>query len=576
MQKKSVLSYYVSETRAVLPHKVELLAFVGAGALHAFGHALVALMAGGVAIALIDAPGAKDTLPLLGGRLAERALALSLAGLAAVFAKGVAGVYATYVQSRIAGDIAAALRLELLDALLTIHRLRQPRHLDQGAGVAPGARAVAALTERVRDVEGGIGQGVLGGARAVAQLVPLTALLFALSPRMALAAGLVQGTFGWLLGRMRSGYKRALKRAAHEREHLLEAADEAVRHADLWVAYGAESKARARMRSLGTSIARGSAWLDARVSGLSSANEVLGAAALVAAVAACSAGWLGGSHDGTTLLAFAIAFFLAYRPVRELADARLALARAQLAYEELQAVTGSVGQPPEVAAAALDGADEAPAPEWPSGALEVRSLRLAYGACAPVSLRLDPGAIAVLTGPTGVGKTTLLRTLLGLEPSRGGQITFEGRQLSDAPAGPRARPFAWVPQEAPLLADTLEANVALGSHETSTMSLLGPLGATHLPAALEGGRLGAGGRAVSGGERQWIAIARAIATRQPVLLLDEPTNGLDPRAERAVLDAIARLRGKRTVILVTHRREPLSIADVVVRLEPAAPEERAA
>jgi ABC-type multidrug transport system fused ATPase/permease subunit len=556
-----------------LPHKVELFAFVGAGALHAFGHALVALMAGGVAIALIDGPASKDTLPLLGGRLAERAFALSLAGLVAVFVKGVAGVYATYVQSRIAGDIAAALRLELLDALLTIHRLRQPRHRDQGAKVAPGARAVAALTERIRDIEGGLGQGVLGGARAVAQLVPLTALLFALSPRMAVAAGLVQGTFGWLLGRMRSGYKRALKSAAGERERLLEAADEAVRYADLWVTYGAESKARARMRSLGASIARGSARLDARVSGLSSANEVLGAAALVVAVAGCASGWLGGSRDGATLLAFAIAFFLAYRPVRELADARLALARAQLAYEELQAVTEGVEQPPETLG---DRAEGVPVVDWPPGALEIRSLRLAHGGCGPVSLRLDPGAIAVLAGPTGVGKTTLLRTLLGLEPSHGGQIVFDGRQLADAPAGPRERPFAWVPQEAPLLADTLDANVALGSDDIGTASLLGPLGAAHLPAALEGGRLGAGGRAVSGGERQWIAIARAIATRQPVLLLDEPTNGLDPRAEREVLDAIAHLRGKRTVILVTHRREPLSIADVVLRLEPAAAEERAA
>jgi ABC-type multidrug transport system fused ATPase/permease subunit len=575
MQTKSVLSYYVSSARAVLPHKVELLAFAGAGALHAFGHALVALVAGGVAIALIDGPAARDTLPLLGGALADRALSLSLAGLVAVFAKGVAGVYATYVQSRIAGDIAAALRLELLDALLTIHRLRQPRHGDQGARVAPGARGVSALTERIRDIEGGLGQGVLGGARAVAQLVPLTALLVALSPRMAVAAGLVQGTFGWLLGRMRSGYKRALRGAALERERLLEAADEAVRHADLWVTYGAESKARATMRSLGVSIARGSAWLDARVSGVSSANEALGAAALVAAVAACSAGWLGGSRDGATLLAFAIAFFLAYRPVRELADARFSLARAQLAYEELQAVTGGAREPaPD--AHVTEAHDATPAADWSQGTLEIRSLRLARGACGEVSLRLEAGAVAVLTGPTGVGKTTLLRTLLGLEPCRAGQVLFDGRELADAPAGPRARPFAWVPQDAPLLADTLDANVALGSDDPGATSVLGPLGAAHLPAALDGGRLGAGGRAVSGGEKQWIAIARAIATRQPVLLLDEPTNGLDPRAERAVLDAIGRLRGKRTVILVTHRREPLSIADVVLRLEPSTAEDRAA
>ncbi len=147
------------------------------------------------------------------------------------------------------------------------------------------------------------------------------------------------------------------------------------------------------------------------------------------------------------------------------------------------------------------------------------------------------------------------------------KILFDGEPLGDAPAGPRARPFAWVPQDAPLLADTLTANVALAASDADANASLDPLGAGHLAHALEDARLGAGGRVVSGGERQWIALARAIATQQPVVLLDEPTTGLDPDSERRVLDAINRLRGRRTVLLVTHRPEPLAIADIVVRLD---------
>jgi ABC-type multidrug transport system fused ATPase/permease subunit len=491
-----------------------------------------------------------------------------------IYVKGAAGVYAGFVQSRTAAEVGSELRVEVLDVLLGRHRLRRARHEDQGPAPSPttATHALGTLTERVREVEAGLGRGFLGGARAVAQLVPLVALLVALSARMAAVAAVLLSCFGLALSRARVGYARATAAALIEREKLLLVADESVRHADLWVTYGAEEKARGAMRLLGQGLARACARLDARAAGLSAANEVLGAAALVLAVAASRAGWLGEVGDGTTLLAFAVAFFMAYRPMRELADARLATARAQVAYDELRRMLSPEQPEPrdfEVHLASPEGGVGAP---WHLASLEVRSLRLAYGECGPVSFRVEPGAVAVILGPTGVGKTTLLRTLLGLEPSAQGEVLFDGKALERAPAGPKARPFAWVPQEAPLLADTLAANVGLGVAVADPVPTLELVGAPALAGSLQDARLGAGGRIVSGGERQWIALARAIATDQPVLLLDEPTNGLDAEAERRVLQAIERLRGRRTVLLVTHRKEPLAIADTVVRLERCATE----
>ena len=406
---------------------------------------------------------------------------------------------------------------------------------------------------------------------------------------VAACRGVVAGA-RWLLGRIRAGYRFATQRAAREREQLLEAADEAVRHADLWVSYGAEAKARTTTRVLGEAIARSSAGLQVRAAVLSSANEVLGAAALVIAIGASRAGWLGRAPDGPTLLLFAVVFFLAYRPLRELADARLAMARGQVAYDELRRVVeesrdGASMASPQWAlppakglGAPAVGSDETSdaVRSWPLAAVELRSLRLARGAQKALSVRIEPGTIVVLAGPTGAGKTTLLRTLLGLERAESGELQFDGESLRDAPAGPRTRPFAWVPQDAPLLADTLDANIALGAVGADARAALEGIGAGHLVPALGGVRLGAGGRAISGGERQWIALGRAIATRQPVLLLDEPTSGLDHESQRRVLAAIARLRGKRTVLLVTHRAEPLGIADVVVRLDADGAVERAA
>jgi ABC-type multidrug transport system fused ATPase/permease subunit len=551
--------------------------------MHAAGHALFALLASALALSLsvhLDArilarvaPGGASR--FIDNPFINNAFLLSLLGLGVIAVKGAAGVYATYVQGRLAGQVGCVLRMELLDALFACHKVRQPRQLDHGsgsytnAGACPGltpkppmptTQAVATLVERVREVEWGLERGLLGGARAAAQLLPLAAVLVFLSPAMATIAVAVFVAFGWALGALRAGYRAGTRRAARQHERLLEAADESMRHAELWVTYGAEQKARASVLRQSEAIAEGSARLQARAAALSSSNELLGSLALVAAIGATRAGLIGVAATGPTLLAFFVTFFLAYRPLREMAEARLALERSQAAYDELRR------------AAAGSGFGIAPvvqAPAWiPGGALELRGVRLARGTCGPISLRIEPGCVAVVVGPTGVGKTTLLRTLLGLDAAASGEIRYGGMRIDATPAGPNFRPFAWVAQDAPLLADTLSANVALGERAANPGQVLSRLGAGRLMAELRETRLGGAGRQVSGGERQWIALARAVASGQPVLLLDEPTTGLDPDSQHVVLAAISRLRGERTVLLVTHRPEPLALADIVIHLDP--------
>ena len=209
---------------------------------------------------------------------------------------------------------------------------------------------------------------------------------------------------------------------------------------------------------------------------------------------------------------------------------------------------------------------------WRLEHLAVHGLAVVRGdqATPPTSLEAGPGEIVALVGPTGSGKTSLLRALLGLERGTTGEVRYGDRVLDGAGVGPTERPFAWVPQEPAIVSGTLAENIALGAPETArgeaaARSALATIGARSLEGR-EDDELAAGGPELSGGERQWVAIARALASGLPVLLLDEPTSGLDALSQARVLDALVAVRGQRTVILVTHRPEPLAIADRVVRL----------
>jgi ABC-type multidrug transport system fused ATPase/permease subunit len=497
--------------------------------------------------------------------------------LAAAIAKAVGGVVAAHGQATIAGRVGGTLRLEVLDQWFASYHLRRPRQPDHGHGVTTplredrgagidaartAAHGVSALTIQVREVESGLALGLLGGGRAVAQLVPLLAALVWISPRLSFVALAVLLPFGLALSTVRRGWKSAHRAATRQGEALLEAADEAVRHADLWVAYSAEAKARVAVAQLGEMLGKGEARIQASSAAMSGGNEVLGALALVGALAAGSAGWLGDVGGGGRLLAFTVCFFLAYRPIRDLTEARLAWSRAALAFTGLHPKRA-------VDSSAIATAAPAPTLDWPLAKLDVVDAVLDHGTQAAISFTLDAGEVLVVVGATGEGKTTLLRALLGLDALRSGDIRYGRASIAAAPPGLENRPFAWVPQDTPLLTDTMHANVTLGANTepADVLRVLTLLGADHVADAVGDRRLGPAGVVLSGGERQWVALARALSTRQPVLLLDEPTSGLDPMSQAAVLRAIGSLRGTRSIVLVTHRPEPLALADVVVRLE---------
>jgi len=250
--------------------------------------------------------------------------------------------------------------------------------------------------------------------------------------------------------------------------------------------------------------------------------------------------------------------FMAYRPLRDLGDARAASLRGSVALDAIEALLVSPDESDD------DVTDAASSRRFSAGTLELSTFG-ARDRGPTTSFVLGPGEVVAVVGPTGSGKTTLLRALLGLEPARGA-LRHAGVDLTAARVGPSERPFAWVPQDAPLVTGSILDNVALlCGNADRARSALSELGATSLLSRADE-VVGPGGRPLSGGERRLVSLARALASAQPILLLDEPAEGLDAENRTRVIDAIERLKGRRAVVVVTHHEEVAAAADRIVPL----------
>jgi ATP-binding cassette subfamily B protein RaxB len=209
-------------------------------------------------------------------------------------------------------------------------------------------------------------------------------------------------------------------------------------------------------------------------------------------------------------------------------------------------------------------------------AIRLDSLTFSYGpAEAPLidklSLDVPPGGFVAIVGPSGKGKTTLMRLMLGLLPPNSGRILVDGVPLGPATCGGwRARIGALL-QDDILLTGTLADNIAFFDPklDQERVELAATLARIHddimkMPMAYQS-LIGDMGAALSGGQRQRIMLARALYRDPDALFLDEGTANLDEENERAIAEMIVRLPITR--IVISHRPALIERADTVYRLE---------
>jgi ATP-binding cassette subfamily C protein/ATP-binding cassette subfamily C protein EexD len=266
------------------------------------------------------------------------------------------------------------------------------------------------------------------------------------------------------------------------------------------------------------------------------------------------------------LVACTILLGRALAPVEQVVGSWRVLAEGRLAFARLSEVLGAAErQPPRMALPA------------PSGRLHAEGLvfRSSQGErmiLAGVSLSLEPGESLAITGPSGAGKSTLVRLLTGLWRPHAGVVRLDGVDLAQWPREELGPWLGYVPQDVELFAGTVAGNIArLGEvHPDKVVQAAQRAGVHALILTLPEGYdtvVDHMGVMLSPGQRQRIALARALYGNPRLLVLDEPNSNLDGAGELALGEALKALRGQVTVIVVTHRSALVQHMDKLLVLE---------
>jgi ATP-binding cassette subfamily C protein len=197
---------------------------------------------------------------------------------------------------------------------------------------------------------------------------------------------------------------------------------------------------------------------------------------------------------------------------------------------------------------------------------EIRALR-------DVDIRIPARKMTAIVGPSGAGKSTLADLILGLLSPENGQVKIDGQLLAGKLLQRWRRSVGYVPQESFLFHDTIRNNLLWAlpnATDEDLWSVLRSAAADSFVSRMPDGLdtvVGDRGVRVSGGERQRIALARALLRQPSLLLLDEATSSVDSESERQILEAINALNGEITIVVIAHRSSALLKADTIVALD---------
>ncbi|HVW08980.1 MAG TPA: ABC transporter ATP-binding protein [Bryobacteraceae bacterium] len=285
---------------------------------------------------------------------------------------------------------------------------------------------------------------------------------------------------------------------------------------------------------------------------------------------------LQGALDPGSLVLFIWYLGKMYKPMQDLSKVPDAYSKASVGYERIEEVLQTHRDVQDMPKAR-------PAPRL-KGRIEFENVTFSYLGDGPtlskVSLVIEPGQLAALVGPTGAGKSTIINLIPRFYDPDEGVVKIDGQDIKRYRQKSLREQISFVLQDTVLFHAPIWQNIAYGKPDARRDEILRAAELANvkefvdkMPAGFDT-MVGERGATLSQGQRQRIAIARAIIRDTPILIMDEPTSGLDAVSEKLVCDALDRLMEGRTCIIVAHRLTTIRRADVIFVVKDGAIVER--
>ena len=486
----------------------------------------------------------------------------------AVLAIALLDAVSTYAEKYLTTSVGQWVTYDLRRALYAhMQRLSLAFHDQKRTG-----DLISRVTADVDDIQRFIASGLLSSFINVITLVGMVGVMLWINWRFTLIALSVAPLLFVVVYSYTRRIKSATRKVRKKESEVFSVVEEVLSSIRVVKAFARESYEQSRMEE--ASLEEVESALRAR----SLKAKLAPLVDLIVAVGTCLVLWFGarltlkGALSIGSMVLFIQYLSKMYKPMQELSKMTDTYSKAAVGYERIQEILQTDNEVRDLKGAKAMGRLK--------GQIEFEDVSFSYSPDQPIlkdiNLTIDPGQVAALVGPTGVGKTTIISLVSRFYDPVSGVVKIDGTDIRRFKQQSLREHISYVLQENILFHGPLWQNIAYGKPEATRKEIERAAELANamefiekLPEGLDT-TVGERGMTLSGGQRQRIAIARAIIRNAPILLLDEPTSGLDAASEKLVFEALDRLMAGKTTIVIAHRLSTIRRADVIYVIDDGA------